>query len=251
MHSCPNSAGICWPTTSACDPNTQKTAGIMIPAPTFFAGIRSTSQLWTCSSGTPAAGLGQSMSIHPASVPAPAGAGFYSSRRAGPVVRAHGCRSSGQYVPKYVMPPAEWHTTQGCLPRNKVHSIFGAFSMEDKHFQQLPVAIKPPASMREIGTRSSSSHDAWRDMKGYFESLDVWNFLCAVLSGNFRTIANNTQSFSLSADTLARTLKLCPRIDSSATLRYPLLYLVGMLSGCWVRRRCRGAFLRAAGFLAS
>ena len=85
----------------------------------------------------------------------------------------------------YVMPPGEWHTTRDSLLRNGVCSLFSAFSMEDKHFQQLAVSVKPPISMKDIGTSSASSHEAWRDVKDYFETLDVWNFFCAVLSGCF------------------------------------------------------------------
>ena len=64
--------------------------------------------------------------------------------------------------------------------------------------------------MKEIGTSSASSHEAWRDVKDYYESLDVWNFFCSVLSGNFRAFIDNTHSLSLGADVLARKLESLP-----------------------------------------
>ena len=70
--------------------------------------------------------------------------------------------------------------------------------------------IKPPISMKETGTSSASSHEAWRDVKDYYESLDVWNFFCSVLSGNFRAFIDNTHSLSLGADVLARKLESLP-----------------------------------------
>ena len=114
-----------------------------------------------------------------------------------------------QNVP-YVMSPGEWTRTRDGLLRNGDCTIFGAFSMEDKHFQQLAVTVKPPASMKEIGGTGSSSHDAWRDVKDYYETLDVWNFFCSVLSGNFRAYIDNNHSISLGVDLLARKLESLP-----------------------------------------
>ena len=78
----------------------------------------------------------------------------------------------------------EWNKTRDSLLRNGDCTIFGAFSMEDKHFQQLAVTVKPPISMKEIGNNGASSHEAWRDVKDYYETLDVWNFL--ILFGALR-----------------------------------------------------------------
>jgi hypothetical protein len=38
--------------------------------------------------------------------------------------------------------------------------------------------------MKEIGGKGAASHEAWRDVKDYYETIDVWNFFCSVLSGN-------------------------------------------------------------------
>ena len=57
---------------------------------------------------------------------------------------------------------------------------------------------------------ASASHAAWRDVKDYFKSLDLWNFFCAVLSGNFRAIMDTTHLLSLSAGSLARKLESLP-----------------------------------------
>ena len=69
--------------------------------------------------------------------------------------------------------------------------------MEDSHFQQLAVTVKPPISMKEIGNGSASSQEAWRDVNDYYGTLDVWIFFCSVLSGNFQAYIDNAHSLSL------------------------------------------------------
>ena len=52
--------------------------------------------------------------------------------------------------------------------------------MTDKQFQQAMLSSRIPDSFAHVGKKEFTP-DAWRDMKEWFESLDVWNFLCAVV----------------------------------------------------------------------
>ena len=98
----------------------------------------------------------------------------------------------------YVMSPGEWNKTRDSLLLNGDCTLFSAFSMEDKHFQQLAVTVKPPISMKEIGNSGAASHEAWRDVKDYYETLHVWNFFCSFSPVIFqRTLI--TPTFSRSA----------------------------------------------------
>ena len=69
--------------------------------------------------------------------------------------------------------------------------------------------------MKGIVTNTASSHEAWRDVKDYCRTPDVWNLFCLVLSGNFRAYISNAYSLSLGVDILARKLESLPYADGA------------------------------------
>ena len=113
-----------------------------------------------------------------------------------------------KHVP-FVMPEQEWRVVRDYLLRAKVCTVYNVFETDDKQFQHMVTNTKPPPALRDIGT-ASFSIEAWRDVREYFEALDVWNLFCSIICGNFRGICDNAHSISLGADTFARTLEQLP-----------------------------------------
>ena len=53
--------------------------------------------------------------------------------------------------------------------------VLNAFAISDKQFQTALLASSFPDSLYNVG-KKDFSQDAWRDVKEFFEALDVWNF---------------------------------------------------------------------------
>ena len=81
--------------------------------------------------------------------------------------------------------------------------VLQAFSLTDKQFQQALQTAKLPDSLKDVGLKSFTV-DAWRDLKGFFEAIDVWNMFCALYCANFRGILDNHESISIGASEMAR-----------------------------------------------
>jgi hypothetical protein len=109
----------------------------------------------------------------------------------------------------YVIPIANWPRIRDTLLTTNVCNVSTVFSMSDKQFQSMAISVKPPASLREVGMPSFDSV-AWRDVKDYLDSLDVWHLFCAVICGNFRVVLDGHESLSLGAAEVARMLQMAP-----------------------------------------
>ncbi|MAT60732.1 MAG: hypothetical protein CMH41_03595, partial [Micrococcales bacterium] len=109
----------------------------------------------------------------------------------------------------FALPQATWSRVRSQLLTSNTCLVLNVFATTDKQFQSALQACKLPESLVPVGLRSFSS-DAWRDMKEYFEALDVWNFFCGVVASNVRVILDSNESISLGGTEITRMLKLVP-----------------------------------------
>ena len=110
---------------------------------------------------------------------------------------------------EFTMSAPAWHRIRTHLLETRKCSVLQAFAMNDKQFQTAMLSSKIPDSFALVGKREFNT-DAWRDLKEWLESLDVWNFLCAVQAKNFRAILDSHESISIGGNEMARMLQLVP-----------------------------------------
>ena len=107
------------------------------------------------------------------------------------------------------MSTADWQAHRAHLMSSGSCMVYHAFAISDKQFQTLVTSVKVPSSFRNVGIDNFNA-DSWRDLKEYFEALDVWNVFCAILCGNFRATLDGNDSLSLGASVLAQTIQSAP-----------------------------------------
>ena len=109
----------------------------------------------------------------------------------------------------FAIASSTWTRIRSQLLDNNQCLVLQAFAITDKAFQTALLGAKFPDSFVSVGTSRFSS-DAWRDLKEYFEALDLWNFLCALVCSNFRVILDNGESISIGGSEVARMLQAVP-----------------------------------------
>lgn len=109
----------------------------------------------------------------------------------------------------FVVDPTSWQRIRSGLVSSSQCLVLSAFALTDKQFQSALPASRVPESIRSVGTKDFDL-DAWRDLKEWFEALDVWNLYCALHCTTFRAILDNHESISMGGNEMARALRQVP-----------------------------------------